>query len=103
MLAVSSFSAAMPDIQSSTAKRSSDMARLSAAASTRRPGEKSANSVLIKLNQIGTVSETEVTAGDERTVVTVELAADPTDLRFVSVVLVEPGAVVEVEPEGVAR
>jgi len=52
---------------------------------------------------IGSVSETEVTAGDERTVVTVELAADPTDLRFVSVVLVEPGAEVEVEPEGVAR
>lgn len=52
---------------------------------------------------IGSVSETEVTAGDERTVVTVELAADPTDLRFVSVVLVEPGAEIEVEPEGVAR
>lgn len=52
---------------------------------------------------IGIVSETEVTPGDERTVVTVELAADPTDLRFVNVVLVEPGAEVEVEPEGVAR
>lgn len=52
---------------------------------------------------IGTVSKTEVTAGDERTVVTVDLAADPTDLRFVSVVLVEPGAEIEIEPQGVAR
>ncbi len=52
---------------------------------------------------IGTVSATRVTAGDERTVVTVELAADPSDLRFVNVVLVEPGAEIEEDPAGVAR
>ncbi|MGI9604527.1 MAG: rod shape-determining protein MreC [Acidimicrobiales bacterium] len=54
---------------------------------------------------IGTVSSVAVVDGGRNTVVTVELSADPTDLRFVSVVLVEPGAEIEeIEAEpGVAR
>jgi len=50
---------------------------------------------------IGTVSVIDVVDSGERKVVTIDLAADPGDLRFVSVVLVEPGAEVDEEPQGV--
>jgi len=54
---------------------------------------------------VGTVSGTTVTEDASNQAVTVEIAADPTDLRFVSVVLVEPGAETELAPvlEGIAR
>jgi rod shape-determining protein MreC len=41
---------------------------------------------------IGTVSAADVSADQDQTEVEVLLSADPTDLRFVNVVLVEPGA-----------
>jgi rod shape-determining protein MreC len=51
---------------------------------------------------IGTVIDTSVADDVSTTTVTVELAADPSDLRFVSVVLIEPGAEVDETPTGVA-
>lgn len=50
---------------------------------------------------LGTVSKIDVVDSGERKVVTVDLSADPSDLRFVNVVLVEPGAEVDEEPRGV--
>lgn len=52
---------------------------------------------------IGTVARTSVTEDASNRRVSVELAADPVDLRFVEVVLVEPGSIVEDAPEGIAR
>ncbi len=52
---------------------------------------------------IGTVTGTSVEDDVSTTTVTVDLAADPSDLRFVSVVLIEPGAEVDETPTGVAR
>lgn len=52
---------------------------------------------------IGSVVNTTNNEEASNQVLKVELAANPTDLRFVSVVLVEPGAVVEDAPEGVRR
>lgn len=53
---------------------------------------------------VGTVSGTTVTEDASTQAVTVEIAADPVDLRFVSVVLVEPGSAVEAdEPVGIAQ
>ena len=53
---------------------------------------------------IGTVTGTTVTEDASNQAVTVEIAANPVDLRFVSVVLVEPetgGSSVEVDEPGV--
>ena len=50
---------------------------------------------------IGTVSVIDVVDSGERKVVTIDLAADPSDLRFVSIVLIEPGTEVDEEPTGV--
>ncbi len=50
---------------------------------------------------IGQVSGTVVTEDASNQAVTVEIAANPVDLRFVSVVLVEPGAEADDEPQGV--
>jgi rod shape-determining protein MreC len=52
---------------------------------------------------IGTVARTGVTEDASNRRVIVELAANPVDLRFVNVVLLEPGATVEDDPEGIAR
>lgn len=52
---------------------------------------------------IGTVARTSNTEDASNRLVVVELAADPVDLRFVNVVLIEPGTSVEDEPEGIAR
>ncbi len=52
---------------------------------------------------IGTVARTGVTEDASNRRVIVELAANPVDLRFVNVVLLEPGATVEDGPEGIAR
>jgi rod shape-determining protein MreC len=52
---------------------------------------------------VGTVARTSVTEDGSNRRVSVELAADPVDLRFVEVVLVEPGEVIEDVPEGIAR
>jgi len=52
---------------------------------------------------IGIVSESTVTEDASNRRLLVELAADPVDLRFVDVVLVEPGAAVEDDPKGIAR
>ncbi|MFT7474195.1 MAG: rod shape-determining protein MreC [Verrucomicrobiales bacterium] len=52
---------------------------------------------------IGTVSGLERNEDASNENVTVELAANPVDLRFVSVVLIEPGAEIEDAPEGIAR
>jgi rod shape-determining protein MreC len=52
---------------------------------------------------IGTVARTSVTEDASNRRISVELAADPVDLRFVEVVLVEPGAEFEDAPEGIAR
>ncbi len=51
---------------------------------------------------IGTVAATDVADDVSTTTVVVDLSADPSDLRFVSVVLLEPGAEVEETPQGVA-
>ncbi len=50
---------------------------------------------------IGTVQSRRV--NEAKTTVVVELAANPVDLRFVSVVLVDPGEEVESAPVGIAR
>jgi rod shape-determining protein MreC len=52
---------------------------------------------------IGMVSGLERSEDASNRNVTVELAANPVDLRFVNVVLVEPGAEIEDAPEGIAR
>ncbi len=54
---------------------------------------------------VGLVAGTTVTEDASNRAVTVELAADPVDLRFVSVVMIEPGANVEPEDgvQGIAR
>jgi rod shape-determining protein MreC len=52
---------------------------------------------------IGTVARTSVTEDASNRRVIVQLAANPVDLRFVNVVLLEPGATVEDDPEGIAR
>lgn len=52
---------------------------------------------------IGTVVRTSVTEDASNRRVIVELAANPVDLRFVNVVLLEPGATIEDDPEGIAR
>lgn len=51
---------------------------------------------------IGNVTRSTVTEDASNRRLTVELAANPVDLRFVEVVLVEPGAEVEDAPEGIA-
>lgn len=50
---------------------------------------------------IGEVTGTTVTEDASNQAVTVAIAANPVDLRFVNVVLVEPGADIEIEPVGV--
>ncbi len=52
---------------------------------------------------IGTVTGSEDDDEASNQLLKVELAANPVDLRFVSVVLVEPGVEVEDAPEGIAR
>ena len=52
---------------------------------------------------IGTVASSRADGQASNQLLKVELAANPVDLRFVSVVLVEPGAEVEDAPEGIAR
>ena len=52
---------------------------------------------------IGTVVRTSVTEDASNRRVIVELAANPVDLRFVNVVLLEPGATIEDDPERIAR
>ena len=52
---------------------------------------------------IGTVAEVDIVDSGERTEITIDLSADPSDLRFVNVVLLEPGAEVEEERQGVNR
>lgn len=52
---------------------------------------------------IGNVSRSSVTEDASNRRLVVELAADPVDLRFVEVVLLEPGAAVKDDPEGIAR
>ncbi len=52
---------------------------------------------------IGEVVNTSNNEEASNQVLKVRLAADPVDLRFVSVVLVEPGAEVEDAPEGIRR
>lgn len=52
---------------------------------------------------IGTVTASQDDEEASNQLLKVELAANPVDLRFVSVVLVEPGAEVEDAPEGIAR
>lgn len=52
---------------------------------------------------IGTVSRSSVSDDASNRQVFVEPAANPVDLRFVNVVLVEPGAELEDEPAGIAR
>ena len=52
---------------------------------------------------IGTVAEIDIVDSGERTEITIDLAADPADLRFVNVVLLEPGADLEEERQGANR
>lgn len=52
---------------------------------------------------IGNVIQSTVTEDASNRRLVVEIAANPVDLRFVEVVLVEPGAEIEDDPEGIAR
>ena len=52
---------------------------------------------------IGNVTRSTVTEDASNRRLVVELAANPVDLRFVEVVLIEPGAAVEDDPEGIAQ
>ena len=52
---------------------------------------------------IGSVTRSTVTEDASNRRLVVELAANPVDLRFVEVVLIEPGAAVEDDPEGIAQ
>lgn len=52
---------------------------------------------------IGNVTRSTVTEDASNRRLLVELAANPVDLRFVEVVLIEPGAAVEDDPEGIAQ